>query len=192
VNLFGQTEGSPITCLSAEDHLLAARGRTELLSTVGRAVKGVEVRIEDSDDEGVGEICARGAHLFLPDADGWLRTGDVGRMDDECYVTLVGRRGDKIIRGGENVYPLEVEQALERHPAVREAAVVGVPDRRWGELVHAFIVPEDATSPPDREELRRFAREALPGFKVPTDWTFVGELPRNSNGKLLRRRLLPA
>jgi acyl-CoA synthetase (AMP-forming)/AMP-acid ligase II len=192
VNLFGQTEGSPITCLSAEDHVLAARGRTALLSTVGRAVKGVEVRIEGRDAAGVGEICARGAHLFLPDADGWLRTGDVGRMDDEGYVTLVGRRGDKIIRGGENVYPLEVEQTLERHPAVREAAVVGVPDRRWGELVHAFIVPQDATSPPVPEELRRFARESLAGFKVPTDWTFVGALPRNANGKLLRRRLLPA
>jgi acyl-CoA synthetase (AMP-forming)/AMP-acid ligase II len=192
VNLFGQTEGSPITCLSAEDHVLAARGRTELLSTVGRAVDGVEVRIEGTDEEGVGEICARGAHLFLPDADGWLRTGDLGRLDDEGYVTLVGRRGDKIIRGGENVYPMEVEQALERHPGIREAAVVGVPDRRWGELVHAFVVPEDATEPPDPEELRQFARASLAGFKVPTGWTFVAELPRNANGKLLRRQLVPA
>ena len=157
VNLFGQTEGSPITCLSAEDHVLAAAGRTELLSTVGRAVDGVELCIEDGDAEGVGEICARGRHLFLPGADGWLRTGDLGHLDDEGYLTLVGRRGDKIIRGGENVYPMEVEQTLERHPAVREAAVVGVPDRRWGELVHAFIVPEDSTAPPDPEALRRFA-----------------------------------
>ena len=126
------------------------------------------------------------------DADGWLRTGDLGRLDDEGYLTLVGRRGDKIIRGGENVYPMEVEQTLERHPAVREAAVVGVPDRRWGELVHAFIVPEESTAPPDPEELRRFLRASLAGFKVPTGWTFVAELPRNANGKLLRRQLVPS
>jgi acyl-CoA synthetase (AMP-forming)/AMP-acid ligase II len=190
VNLFGQTEGSPITCLTAEDHRLAAAGRVELLGTVGRAVAGIELRIEDADERGVGEICARGAHLFLTDADGWLRTGDIGRVDDEGYLTLVGRRGDMIIRGGENVYPLEVEHVLERHPAVREAAVVGVPDRRWGEVVHAFVVPEDPSSPPDQEELRQFARDLLAGFKVPTGWTFVAELPRNANGKLLRRQLV--
>jgi len=190
VNLFGQTEGSPITCLSAEDHRLVAAGRVELLGTVGRAVAGIELRTEGADDRGVGEICARGAHLFVTDADGWLRTGDMGRVDDEGYLTLVGRRGDKIIRGGENVYPLEVEHVLERHPAVREAAVVGVPDRRWGEVVHAFLVPDDSASPPDLEELRRFARASLAGFKVPSGWTFVAELPRNANGKLLRRHLV--
>jgi acyl-CoA synthetase (AMP-forming)/AMP-acid ligase II len=189
VNLFGQTEGSPITCLTANDHRLAAAGRAELLSTVGRAVDGVQLRIEGADDRGVGEICARGAHLFVTDADGWLRTGDLGRLDDEGYLTLVGRRGDKIIRGGENVYPLEVEQALERHPAVREAAVVGVPDRRWGELVHAFVVPDDSSSPPDEEELRQFVRGLLAGFKVPSAVTYVEALPRNPNGKLLRRAL---
>jgi acyl-CoA synthetase (AMP-forming)/AMP-acid ligase II len=189
VNLFGQTEGSPITCLTADDHRLAAAGRTELLSTVGRAVDGVQLRIEGADERGVGEICARGAHLFVTDVDGWLRTGDLGRLDDEGYLTLVGRRGDKIIRGGENVYPLEVEQALERHPAVREAAVVGVPDRRWGELVHAFVVPDDLSSPPDEEELRQFARGLLAGFKVPSAVTYVEALPRNANGKLMRRAL---
>jgi acyl-CoA synthetase (AMP-forming)/AMP-acid ligase II len=87
------------------------------------------------------------------------------------------------------VYPLEVEQVLERHPAVREAAVVGVPDRRWGELVHAFVVPDDSSSPPDQEELRQFARGLLAGFKVPSAVTYVEALPRNPNGKLLRRAL---
>ena len=88
------------------------------------------------------------------------------------------------------MYPLEVEQTLERHPAVREAAVIGIPDRRWGEVVHGFVVPDDLSAPPDPEELRQFARASLAGFKVPTAWTFVAELPRNANGKLLRRQLV--
>ena len=159
VNLFGQTEGSPITCLSADDHVLAASGRTELLSTVGRAVDGVELRIEGRDAEGVGEVCARGRHLFLRDADGWLRTGDLGRLDDEGYLTLVGRRGDKIIRGGENVYPMEVEQTLERHPAFARLPSWGARPPLGGAR-DAFIVPEESTAPPDPEELGIRARAA--------------------------------
>jgi acyl-CoA synthetase (AMP-forming)/AMP-acid ligase II len=191
VNIFGQTEGSPVTCLTAEDHLLAAGGRSELLRSVGRAAPGVEVRVEGADADGVGEVVARAGHLFQPDPDGWLRTGDLGRLDGDGYLYLAGRRGDKIVRGGENIYPVEVEEVLLSHPAVREVAVVGVPDRRWGEVVKAFVVPSDPTVRPAAEDLRAFARSRLAGFKVPMEWEFIESLPRNQAGKVLRRSLVP-
>ena len=94
-----------------------------------------------------------------------------------------------IIRGGENVYPQEVENRLLEHPRIADAAVVGVPDRLLGEAIKAFVVPADPADPPGREELRAFARAALAGFKVPAQWEFVPALPRNATGKLLRRQL---
>jgi acyl-CoA synthetase (AMP-forming)/AMP-acid ligase II len=188
VNLFGQTEGSPLTVLTADDHRLAVAGREELLKSVGRAAPGVEVRIHNPGEDGVGEIWARCAHSFVVDDDGWQRTGDMARLVDG-YVYLVGRRGDKIIRGGENVFPLEVEQVLETHPAVAEAAVIGIPDARLGETIAGFVVPVHPETPPDTEELRAYCRERLAGFKVPVQWTFVDALPRNPNGKLVRRAL---
>jgi acyl-CoA synthetase (AMP-forming)/AMP-acid ligase II len=191
VNVFGQTEGSPITCLTAEDHLLAASGRPELLRSVGRAAPGVEVRIEGAGPDGVGEVVAQAAHLFTVDPDGWLRTGDLGRLDSDGYLYLSGRRGDKIVRGGENIYPVEVEDVLVTHPGVREVAVVGIPDRRWGEIVKAYVVAQYPAAPPAAEELRAFARDRLAGFKVPVEWQFVDALPRNHAGKLLRRALIP-
>ena len=191
VNIFGQTEGSPITCLTMADHALAARGRPELLNSVGRAAPGVEVVIAGPDELGVGEVVARGEHLFKPDADGWLRTGDLGRLDDEGYLYLSGRRGDKIIRGGENVYPMEVETVLAKHPDVVEVCVYGVPDRKWGEVVAAAVVVRGGAAG-DFEALRTFARERLAGFKVPTVWEQTDALPRNMAGKVLRRELIAA
>jgi acyl-CoA synthetase (AMP-forming)/AMP-acid ligase II len=188
LDLYGQTEGSPITCLTPQDHRRATSGEEHLLQSVGRAAPGVEVRIEGADEHGVGEVTARAAHLFVSSDDGWLRTGDMGRLDDEGYLYLVGRRGDRIIRGGENVYPLEVENALQEHPKVAEAAVVGVADQLYGEIVKAFVVAADG-DPPTAEELRAFARHQLAGFKVPAEWAFVSALPRNATGKLLRREL---
>ena len=189
-NMYGQTEGSPLTFLSADDHRRATAGREELLLSVGRAFEGVELRIERVDDTGVGELCARGEHMFRTDLDGWLRTGDMAVIDAEGYVTLVGRKGDLIIRGGENVYPLEVERVLADHPGVREAAVIGIPDARLGEQVHAVVVPSDAANPPDPDDLRAFARDQLAGFKVPATWAYVAELPRTSTGKVLRNQLV--
>ena len=189
INIFGQTEGSPITCLTAEDHLLAARGRPELLRSVGRAAPGVEVCIERVGSDGIGEVAARAAHLFAPDPDGWLRTGDLGRLDPDGYLYLSGRRGDKIVRGGENIYPVEVEDVLATHPDVREVAVIGIPDRRWGEIVKAFVVPQDPDISLAIDDLRAFARARLAGFKVPVEWQFVDALPRNHAGKVLRRAL---
>ncbi len=190
VHLYGQTEGSPITALSPEDHRwIVAEGRDDLLKSVGRAINGVEMHLEDIDPDGVGEVVARAGHFCAPGPDGWLHTGDLGRLDDDGFLFLAGRKGDMIIRGGENIYPVEVEQAIERHPQVREACVVGVSDVKWGERVKAFIVPEDLLSPPDLEELRAHTRVYVSGFKVPTEWELREELPRNAGGKLLRRQL---
>jgi acyl-CoA synthetase (AMP-forming)/AMP-acid ligase II len=102
---------------------------------------------------------------------------------------LSGRRGDRIVRGGENIYPVEVEDVLVGHAEVREVAVVGVPDRRWGEVVKAFVVARRPDSPPAPQELRAFARAKLAGFKLPVEWEFVDALPRNHAGKVLRRVL---
>jgi acyl-CoA synthetase (AMP-forming)/AMP-acid ligase II len=190
VQLFGQTEGTPLTVLTAGDHR-AALGRPELLTSVGRAVDGVELRVVPTGDaDGPGEVWARGPHLAgADDGDGWLHTGDLGTLDDEGYLRLAGRLGDRIVRGGENVDPLEVEEILAAHAAVREAAVRGVTDERWGQVVAAWVVPVDVAAPPDLDELRRHARAALAGFKVPTLWAFVEHLPRNVVGKVLRREL---
>jgi acyl-CoA synthetase (AMP-forming)/AMP-acid ligase II len=189
VQMFGQTEGSPITCLTPADHALALSGDVELLGSVGRAAPGVEVRIDQPDEAGIGEVCARAAHFFGSGADGWLRTGDLGYLDRSSYLFLAGRSADMIIRGGENVYPSEVEEVLRQSPAVRDAAVVGVPDDKWGEVVQAFIVPTSGATGLSEVELHRFARERLAGFKVPSLWTFLDEIPRNSSGKVVRRSL---
>jgi len=189
INMFGQTEGSPIACLVQADHERALAGQPDLLASVGRPAPGIELRLAGTDSEEVGEILARGAHLFKTAEDGWLHTGDLARMDDDGYVYLVGRLGDRIKRGGENVHPVEVEDVLREHPAVLEVAVVGVPDEEFGQLVRAFIVLEPSGAAPSRAELRAYARAELAGFKVPTSWVFVPDLPRNASGKVLRRAL---
>ena len=187
----GQTEGSPITNLSHEDHVAAVAGRAELLTTVGRAVPRSELRIEGADTGGIGEITSRAAHYFAPDPDGWLRTGDLGSVDADGFVSVVGRRNDAINRGGETVYPVEVERIVATHPKVRQVAVAGVPDRRLGTVAHAWVVLTDPGDPPSPDELRGFARERLAAYKVPSAWWFVTELPVNPSGKVLRRLLAP-
>jgi acyl-CoA synthetase (AMP-forming)/AMP-acid ligase II len=189
VNLFGQTEGSPITCLTPADHTRATAARPGLLQSVGRPVPGLELRIDAPDDNGAGEVLARAGHLSLPGPDGWLRTGDIGRQDADGYVYLVGRTHDRVVRGGENVYPAEVERVLESHPAVSAAGVAGVPDERLGQTIAAFVVPSDAGNPPDAAALRRHTRGRLAGFKVPAYWYAAGSLPHSAAGKLLRREL---
>ena len=192
LSLYGQTEGSPITWLSPDDHRIAAGGREQLLRSAGRAAPGVELRIWRPDRSGTGEVVARADHLFAPGPDGWLHTGDLGRLGGDGYLYLAGLRRDMIIRGGENVYPQEVENRLLEHPRVADAAVIGVPDRLLGEAIKAFVVPAQPADPPACEELRVFARAALAGFEVPARWEFVPSLPRNASGKLLRRQLRDA
>ncbi|MEV1080034.1 class I adenylate-forming enzyme family protein [Streptomyces sp. NPDC050211] len=189
LNMFGQTEGSPISVLTPDDHREAIAGRTELLRSVGRVAPGVELRVRDPGPDGIGEIDARADHFFRIDEAGWLRSGDLGRVSADGYLYLAGRQTDMIIRGGENVHPLEVETVLAAHPGVADVAVTGAPDDRLGQTVVAFVVPADTTAPPEPDALRAYARARLSGFKVPVRWSFVADLPRNANGKVLRRSL---
>jgi acyl-CoA synthetase (AMP-forming)/AMP-acid ligase II len=189
VSLYGQTEGSPITSLGPDDHRLAAVKDPDILYSVGRPVSGLRLQIDEPDRDGIGEVFAAAAHLSGQAADGWLHTGDLGVVDDNGYLRLCGRRNDMVIRGGENVYPLEVENVLSTHPAVAAVGVVGVPEARLGETLAAFIVPTDSARPPRPEELSSFARVTLAGFKIPQYWYSVGELPLNSAGKVVRAQL---
>jgi long-chain acyl-CoA synthetase len=146
----------------------------------------------------VGEVAVRGANVMLgywqkPEqtdavlADGWYHTGDLGRLDSDGYLYLVDRAKDMIVSGGENVYSTEVEDVLYRHPAVREAAVFGIPDTRWGEAVHAVVVPRSAVT---EEELIAHCREAIAGYKVPKRIELRTEpLPKSGAGKVLKREL---
>ena len=119
--------------------------------------------------------------------DGWLHTGDVARRDEEGYFRLVGRTKDVVISGGENIYPAEVENVLHEHPAVTEAAVVGTPDDRWGEVCLAFVaLRSEATE----EELLEFCRERLARYKVPKGVRVVDALPRNAMNKVAKADLL--
>jgi fatty-acyl-CoA synthase len=115
--------------------------------------------------------------------DGWLRTGDLGTMDHRGYLTITGRLKDMVIRGGENIYPREIEDVLGAHPEVASVAVVGVPDEKWGEQVGAVIIAADPQAPPDPEELRAYCRERLASFKAPTLWYFVSSFPTTATGK---------
>lgn len=189
VQQLGQTEGSPITTLSHRDHVDAIHHAPHRLRSVGRPVPTSELRIEDPDGEGIGEICSRADHYFSVDSDGWLRTGDVGYVDNDGLVYLVARKHDVINRGGDKVYPSEVEIAIASHPAVREVVVAGVPDRRLGRTPHAWIVPVDPDQAPSPDELFEHTRARLAGFKVPRVWHFTDEIPRNPSGKVLRRVL---
>jgi O-succinylbenzoic acid--CoA ligase len=166
-------------------------GMTETCSQVaagspGRPLPGVELRIA-----GDGEILVRGPMVArgTAAAGGWLHTGDLGRLDERGLLHVEGRLKDLIVTGGENVAPLEVEQALLSHPAVADAAVAGLPDPEWGEAVTAFVV---LRGPTDTGELLAWARERLESFKAPKAVHVVDSLPRNSGGKLLRARLADA
>ena len=166
---------------------LPVYGMTETSSQVvagspGRPLRGVELRIDG------GEILVRGpmvAHDALA-PDGWLHTGDLGRLDEEGRLHVEGRLKELIVTGGENVAPLAVEQALISHPAVADAGVAGVADPEWGEAVTAFVVLAEAVSWP---ELREWCGERLAPAAVPKAFHRVEELPRNAAGKLLRDRL---
>jgi o-succinylbenzoate---CoA ligase len=153
--------------------------------SVGPPILTTEVRIADN-----GIICVRGPSV-APGAvgeDGWLRTNDVGRLDEEGYLYVLGRADDVIISGGENVLPEEVEAVLLEHPAVSDSAVAGSDHPEWQEAVVASVVLSDGSAATE-DELRAFCRERLAAFKVPKAISFVSELPRNAQGKLMRREL---
>jgi acyl-CoA synthetase (AMP-forming)/AMP-acid ligase II len=189
----------PITTLRKEDHLEPARRGSCGLTTALNEVQVLDVEGCPLPSGEVGTIAVRGPQLMReywrdPEAtsavlvDGWLRTGDLGRIDDAGFLTLVDRSDDVIISGGFNVYPREVEVVLEAHPAVAEAAVVGIPHPRWGRSVAAWVVCKPSASARE-QELIDFCRARLAGYKKPLQVTFVDALPKSSTGKLLRREL---
>ena len=190
VQFYGQTEASPLTCLTHTDHMEAIAGNPGLLKSVGRPIPGCKIDIEHPDKHGVGQVMVKAELNFTQDEDGWRRTGDLGWLDKQGYLYLCGRLNDRIIRGGENIFPSEVESVLGQHPGINDVAVVGAPSRRWGEIVRAVIVPADPENPPSIDELREFCREKLAKYKMPVELRYVDILPRNPTGKLLRRLLL--
>jgi long-chain acyl-CoA synthetase len=202
VQLFGQTE-SPMTgtYMRAEDHILDGPG-SERLASCGHSRSGSELAILDDDGRRLppgetGEICLRGPAVMngywkRPDATaealrgGWLHTGDIGRMDDLGYVYILDRNKDMVISGGLNVYPREIEDVLLRHPAISQAAVIGVPDEKWGEAVKAVVVCDGQLSETD---VIAFAAAHLAGYKKPKSVDFVDDLPKTSYGKIDKKAI---
>ncbi|MCC7081055.1 MAG: AMP-binding protein [Burkholderiales bacterium] len=194
---YGATETRIITSISAAE--LNARERS-----VGRPIRDVELRILDSSGNEVprgeiGEVFVRGPGLFsgyykdpertrAAHRGEWFSLGDMGRRDEDGYLYLVDRKNDMIISGGENIYPNEVEEVLRRFPGVKDAAVIGLPDELWGEIVAAFVVPESDASP-DSQALIEFCARHLPAYMKPRRIDFAATLPRNAVGKVLRREL---
>lgn len=201
---FGQTEAThTIATLTAEDHRRIAT-TPALAASCGRAAPGIEISIRDDAGRSLpagtpGEVCARG-RTIMPGywrreaetakalADGWLHTGDVGVLDADGYLTLLDRKKDMIVTGAENVYSVEVENALSTHPAVAECAVIAVPDDRWGERVHAVVVLR-AGMTADDDTLRDHCRASIGGYKVPRSFEFVERLPRSAHGKVQKDQL---
>jgi len=196
---YGLTEASPV--VSA--HRLSG---VRKLASVGQPIPGVDVTIQDPDDRvlpvgEVGEVCVRGPNVMVgyyknPEEtaqtirDGWLHTGDMGRLDEDSFLYIVERKKDLIIRGGFNIYPREVEEALYAFPAVAEAAVVGKPDPVMGEEAVAFVVLKDGAGVTE-EQVIAFCESRLARFKCPKQVRFVASLPKSPIGKILRKDLPP-
>jgi fatty-acyl-CoA synthase len=199
--LFGQTECSPVATATHSTDALA-----DLAGTIGGPMPHVEVKVVDpvsgeTQPIGVvGELCTRGYHVMhgyfenptataaAIDADGWLHTGDLCAMDHRGYCTIEGRLKDMIIRGGENIYPRELEELLFAHPSVGEVAVVGLPDERWGEEVAAFIRPVSGRQV-DKNELFAYVRQHLAPHKTPRHWYEVDTFPMTGPGKIQKYKL---
>ena len=202
---FGMTElAGNVMALTADEHDLAIDEGLPILNSVGRQMALAMVRVVDDAGGDVapgedGEIIVKGDQVLSgywrnPEAtakaftDGWFHTGDVGRWDAGGYLTIVDRKKDMIVSGGENVYPREVEEVLYRHPGVLEAAVVGAEDPVWGEKVVA-VVSRRLGSNVVAGELIAFCRDHIASYKKPTAIAFVDELPKNASGKVLKREL---
>jgi long-chain acyl-CoA synthetase len=194
---YGQTEAAPVVTLNTPD--------ARKIGTIGKALPGVEVAIWDDQNRvlspgEIGEIVVRGRNVMqeyrhLPEetqktiTQGWLHTGDLGKLDPDGFVTITGRKKDLIISAGENIYPREIEEVLAQHPNVKEVAVIGVTDDVRGEVPKAFLIARENTTLDDKE-LRSFCREKLANYKIPKYFEIVSDLPRTPTGKVLKR-LLP-
>jgi acyl-CoA synthetase (AMP-forming)/AMP-acid ligase II len=201
LQIYASTEsGNVVTCLPPEDHLPGS----PLLRSAGRPCPDIELKIIDPGG-GIrgageaGEICIRTRAVMLeywrlPEAtrsalvDGWLHTGDAGHVDENGYLFIGDRIKDLVIVAGQNIYPAEVEEALRGHPDVADAAVLGVPDERWGEALHACVVAAPGRQPTARE-LMVSLRGRIADYKIPVKYEFIDGLPRNPAGKVMRRTL---
>ena len=197
-DLYGLTEASPgVSILKPDDP-------PEKITSVGKPMKHVTVKIVDHEGKQLppgetGEIVCRGPNLMkgyyndLPSTqevlrDGWLYTGDTGKMDQDGYLYLTGRKKELIVRGGENIYPAEVEAVLHHHPDIKEAAVIGVSDEYWGETVKALVVPKPGATLSE-EEIITFCTSQLAHYKRPQSITFINSLPKNAAGKVMKSHL---
>jgi fatty-acyl-CoA synthase len=209
IQTYGMTETSPYLTLSIlKEHLkkLPSADQLRFKSKTGREFIGVELKVIDEqgkeikkDEKEVGEIIVKGdivtkGYWKLPEEtkksvrDGWLYTGDMAVMDEEGYVTIVDRKKDMILTGGENVYSTEVENVLYMHPAILECAVVGIPDQKWGEAVKGFVVLKPGQEATEREIIQ-FCKERLAHYKAPKSIDFIGALPRTGSGKIHKKGL---
>ena len=202
--VYGQTEASPAITFSWPDD-----SEEDLTQTIGQPMPHVDVAILNPADHGVcaldeqGEICVRGSNVMLGyndnpeapgeaiDENGWLHSGDLGTMDARGYVKITGRVKEMIIKGGENLFPAEIENAMLEHPMVAEVAVAGIPDEKWGELVACFMRPADGEKPTE-SELRSFIRDRLSPQKTPTHWVWVNDWPMTGSGKIQKFALSDA
>jgi fatty-acyl-CoA synthase len=198
---YGMTETSPVSCQSAADTPLAKR-----VSTVGTVQPHLEVKIIDPESGAVvargerGELCTRGYSVMhgywddeartreAIDAEHWMHTGDLATMDAEGYVNIVGRIKDMVIRGGENIYPREIEEFLYRHPKVQDVQVVGLPDQKYGEELCAWIIVKPGQALSD-EEVRAFCKGQIAHYKVPKYIRFVKEFPMTVTGKIQKFKI---
>ena len=198
---YGQTEASPIITQTRTDDPIELR-----VGTVGRTIPGFEAKIVDVEsgkelaDGQQGELCGRGHGVMIGyynmpdktaaaiDADGWLHTGDLALREPNGYFRITGRLKDLIIRGGENIYPREIEERLYQHPSVGDVQVVGIPDRRFGEEVLAWVRFKSGRTATE-DELRDFCRAALAHFKVPRHWKFVDSFPTTVTGKIQKFKI---
>ena len=196
--VYGSTELGVDTVLAPPDHRRKP-------GSCGRAVPGVEIRLYDESgaevtEPGVpGEVFVRSVNVFeayykakdktaATRREGFATVGDIAYRDADGFYYICDRKSDMIISGGMNIYPAEIEAALERHPDVADVAVFGIPSEEWGESVHAVMVPRHGSAPPP-DEIVAFARERLAGYKIPRSVSFVAEIPRNGSGKILKRVL---
>ncbi len=199
--VFGQTEMSPVATMTYPDDTIEDKA-----NTLGQAMPHVEIKIVDAQGNTVpvgepGEFCTRGYSNMLNyndnpeataetiDADGWLHSGDLCTMDDRGYCYIVGRLKDMIIRGGENIYPREIEDVLFRHPNIAEVAVIGLPDDKWGEVVSAVVRPAPGAAV-SVAELRSWVREHLAPHKTPAQWYTADSFPLTGSGKIQKFRLV--
>jgi fatty-acyl-CoA synthase len=199
---YGMTETSPMSTQTRPTDSLARR-----LTTVGKAVRHTEIQVVDQKsgaqvERGTpGELCTRGYCVMAGywndpqktaeavDADGWMHTGDIAVMDDDGYVAITGRIKDLVIRGGENVYPREIEEFLYGHPDVVDAQVVGVPDEKYGEELMAWVQIREGAEPPTAESLRAFCAGRIAHHKIPRYVQVIDEFPMTVTGKIRKVEL---